>query len=593
MSHPPEEREEALLAEDDDDDGELPLCQSLFVHVTLPKIFNNKKKFLWSRKARKDGTVDPGKAGITYLYDLCVTYTLPVSGRRKELMNRLVSFFFHHPDEFEREQAFRSFYDANVWMKLKDIDMQETQRANSIIEKNESNIHDVQEEGAYPFTLLNTFFLMMKAGREIQEKVQIDSEGAFSYNSLRYNCMDVKVQMAKVPESEFTNFSSLGVDAEPGRRRSPDCILRLLTIIFLDDVVFERFIKEGKRSAQRSELDRGATGGDADIWRLIHQNFIDDDFAIADFFLDSDIYRDATGNLPDITKCHSKWATSADLRKWYNLVHTETMRIKKKFDRSGQHEFSFEGNFDANNDGYNEFVYNFAMRQRPVCYLAALAAHRGTDSTSDWFTQELPFDVPFVDGMGASDDNDDRVSVLGTSSQKNHSRTSRGGHGSSLGSLGDDHYSTQMSSAIDRLAMAIEGSVGNRASESPLHARLLKAQARKLEIENASQSQITKAVARKLELEIKQKEIEMENLELGKKDSLANICSFAERTQKAMVGLSLALGGISEAKKVSAQLDTETNETIQEAEKSVRDMFKTIIKMNRKRQREEEDTDSE
>jgi hypothetical protein len=91
-------------------------------------------------------------------------------------------------------------------------------------------------------------------------------------------------------------------------------------------------------------MDAGETRGNANIWQMIHKNFIDDDFPIADFFVHDYIYCDANGNLPDIKTCKSKWASPTDLYKWYKQVHADMVKIKDNCDRSGKHDgFSLKG----------------------------------------------------------------------------------------------------------------------------------------------------------------------------------------------------------------------------------------------------------
>jgi hypothetical protein len=446
------------------DIDDLPSPTALFVKTLLPPILSS-KKFASNPKRSKDGSVNR-KTGVTYLYDVCTKYNLPKSGRRPELENRIVIFFFNNPILFEAEEAFRSLYDANVWMTLKDLERNENEEAEAILAGDILAGATVRKEG-FRSSLLNVFYLAVLAG-DVEAKITVDTDRAFCYNGLRYGLEEVKNEMKEVNTADFISFISAGTCGV--RRRNPECVMRLLTIIFLNDVVFHRFINEGKESAQRQDLDRGETGSNSSIWKLIHRHFIDDDFPIADFFVDSDIYRDANNNLPNIKTCKSKWAEPADLRRWYKEVHAEMVKHKANCDKSGTHGFTLEGSFDVNSEQYQNFVHNFAHGQKLVCYLAALAMLRGTDSF-DWFSRQMPDDVQGVDGLEESGTLD-QSKEHGSSSKKSRAGSTSRGMPETINI--DDDDDDDRESAIDRLAAALQPRGG---VESPARKQLISAKA--------------------------------------------------------------------------------------------------------------------
>jgi hypothetical protein len=251
---------------------DLPSPPALFVKNILPQIFAHRKKFhAIPPKKDKDGAFER-KKGITYLYDLCVQHGLPKSGKRPALEKRLLVFFFKQPEIFANEVAFRTEYDANLWMRFNDIDKSEQQYA-------EATKDSAVRKSNFRPSLLNVFYLMRQAGG-VEQVLNIDSDGAFSYNGNRYDFEAVQNELAEVNTADFVGFNTASHSnpEQQLRRRTPECLLRLLTIIFLDDQVFQRFIIEGKESPLRMDLDRGDTGGNASIWKVIHKNFVDDNF---------------------------------------------------------------------------------------------------------------------------------------------------------------------------------------------------------------------------------------------------------------------------------------------------------------------------
>jgi hypothetical protein len=452
------------------------------VKKILPAIFSQKDKFLSIPTRAKDGQLKR-KDGVSYLYDICVKYNLPKSGKRPDLEKRLLLFFFEYPELFAKEPAFQSEYDSAQWMKLNDIDKTEKQAAEVIC-----NRHAISELAVFKSdfrpSLLNVFYLMRKVGG-LQQHLTVDSEGAFLYHGLRYDLNAVEKELEEVNVADLIGFDSVGdqirQEPQPIRRRTQECLLRLLTIIFLDDEVFRRFIVEGKENPPRWNIDARQTGGNANIWQTIHKNFIDDDFPIAEFFVDSDIYWDVNGNLPNIKTCKSKWASPIDLYKWYKQVHADMVKVKDNCSTSGKHGFSLTGVFDVDDDQYQDFVHNFAHGQKAVCYLGALAMHRGTASF-DWFSRNLPENVAFVDGMDASDKNDEPPERL-SSGKKSRAGSSRGPPQSILAVDNDDEGSFR-ETTLDRLAAAF-----HRGADSPEKRNYYRARTLQIDLKNEEEEE--------------------------------------------------------------------------------------------------------
>ena len=74
----------------------------------------------------------------------------------------------------------------------------------------------------------------------VEQDLNIDSDGAFLYNGIRYDFVAVQNELAEVNTADFVGFDKVSRSnpEQQLRRRTPECLLRLLTIIFLDDQVF-------------------------------------------------------------------------------------------------------------------------------------------------------------------------------------------------------------------------------------------------------------------------------------------------------------------------------------------------------------------
>jgi len=123
----------------------------------------------------------------------------------------------------------------------------------------------------------------------LQQHLAVDSEGAFRYHDIRYDLNAVEKELEEINVSDLIGFEAKRVFSDPQaraiRRRTQECVLRLLSIIFLDDEIFRRFIVEGKANPPRWNIDARQTGGNANIWKTIHEVFIDDDATIPEFFV--------------------------------------------------------------------------------------------------------------------------------------------------------------------------------------------------------------------------------------------------------------------------------------------------------------------
>jgi hypothetical protein len=257
---------------------------------------------------------------------------------------------------------------------------------------------------------------------------------------------------------------------------------------------------------------------------MIHKNFVDDDFPIADFFVDDDIYRDANGNLPDIKTCKSKWASPTDLYKWYKQAHADMVKIKDNCDRSGKHGFSLTGVFDVNDEQYQDFVQNFARGQKTICYLGALAMYRGTESF-DWFTKTMPDNVPVVDGFEVDANNDQEQEEAGapcvSSGKKSRAGSSRGPPDSIVITENDD--------AVDRLAAAL-----HHRGESPERRKYYEARAKQIEVTT--------------------KHIELKNEEYSKTRDIRIMGSQAEETQKAVASMASIMSSLKDVSASKGEL---------------------------------------
>jgi hypothetical protein len=62
--------------------------------------------------------------------------------------------------------------------------------------------------------------------------------------------------------------------------------------------------------------------------------------------------------------CKSKWARSTDLCSWYLSVHKDFVEIKLAHDRSGQHDFGWDGLYDVSSEGFREICDSFITERK-------------------------------------------------------------------------------------------------------------------------------------------------------------------------------------------------------------------------------------
>ena len=122
-----------------------------------------------------------------------------------------------------------------MWKKFNDIDNKAEKQSAEVI----FSQHPMPESTVYKsdfwLSLLNVFYLMRLVG-DVEQDLSIDSDGAFTYNGLRYELKAVKNELLEVNKVDFVGFHSIGPKnpGQPAHRYAQECLLHLLTIIFLD-----------------------------------------------------------------------------------------------------------------------------------------------------------------------------------------------------------------------------------------------------------------------------------------------------------------------------------------------------------------------
>jgi hypothetical protein len=111
------------------------------------------------------------------------------------------------------------------------------------------------------------------------------------------------------------------------------------------------------------------------------------------------MFRDNDGALLDLTTVHSPWVDPHKLKLWYDTTLRALQKFRVNHNRSGMHEFDTE-------EGYKEFAHNFAADSKDVCFLAGAARYRG-DEALEFFSGELPDNVPIIEGLSRRRLNDE------------------------------------------------------------------------------------------------------------------------------------------------------------------------------------------
>ena len=86
-------------------------------------------------------------------------------------------------------------------MTLNDIDFSERQHA-------EATTDSTVQKSNFRTSLLNVFYLMREVGG-VEQDLNIDSDGAFSYNGIRYDFVAVQNELAEVNTADFVGFDKV------------------------------------------------------------------------------------------------------------------------------------------------------------------------------------------------------------------------------------------------------------------------------------------------------------------------------------------------------------------------------------------------
>ena len=114
------------------------------------------------------------------------------------------------------------------------------------------------------------------------------------------------------------------------------------------------------------------------------------------------------GELPDISKCKSKWVTANKLKEWWSRVVADMATFKDGNDRSGQHDFSFEI--------LEDLYESYGRGKKHMLYLSSVAIWRGCEAL-EFVSATLP-DNCTRDGMGVDEEDDNGIPAIRRSATK-------------------------------------------------------------------------------------------------------------------------------------------------------------------------------
>ena len=379
-----------LLLEDDESirvDRLLPTPAQIFIVAQLPSVLNNKKYFQLLPD-RKEGP----KEGVKYLKTLCATLGLRHSGAKKQLVKRLVKYFFSHTSEFEGH--FFAYVNGDAWVKAKLAIQEEHKIAQALLctsssaaSVSESELVEIQQ--TCHASLLKLVWMARK--HDI-----LPTGDTFEFLGVVYSrdcalheldVMDTTVFMAD-------NLTTLSEGATVIRRRTPACALRLFQIILGNDTFYGRLQEESEAKLNRCALDRGAHGGKSDFWTDVLAAYLDESFPIGVPMVKHSLVNNPKTKKPyDLSKVSSPWVTSDKLRDWYVVAKRAFTQYKLKYDVSGEHSFSF-----VTDEGLKHFAENFANGATDVIYLAGCCHRRGSGCLN-FFAATIPETVDKINGM--------------------------------------------------------------------------------------------------------------------------------------------------------------------------------------------------
>ena len=376
-----------LLPDEDDTirvERFLPTPAQIFIVAQLPSVLNN-KKFFQLLPDRKEGP----KEGVQYLKTLCATLGLKHSGAKKQLVKRLVKYFFNHASEFEGH--FFAYVNGDAWVKAKLAIQEEHKIAQALLGSSAasasgSELEDIQQ--TCHASLLKLVWMARK--HDI-----LPTGDVFEFLGVLYSR---ERALHEIDVMDTSVFMADNVTLSEGmtviRRRTPACALRLFQIIIGNDTFYGRLQDESEAKLDRHAIDRGAHGGKSDFWTDVLAAYLDESFPIGAPMVKHSLINNPRTQKPyDLSKVSSPWVTSEKLRDWYVVAKRAFTQYKLKYDVSGEHSFSF-----LSDEGLKHFAENFANGAPDVIYLAGCCHRRGSGCIN-FFSATMPETVDKINGM--------------------------------------------------------------------------------------------------------------------------------------------------------------------------------------------------
>ena len=386
----------------------LPSYLSMCTYKFLLSVLS-KKPFLVKRKNTQQigstGSLTKEGRPFIFLSEMCKTYNLPIFRQSKVAMtDGLLRYVYEDPDRVP--DYVRDHFPVGEWLKAKNKDISlakdivllcqdylgvvvHTDHDNS----SSSDDDSIGSTSSRKTTTIDKFPLSLLAVVYHAKKLRLYPESETVFICEREFKADLIDQALSKIDTSPWDKQKIGQEIQVQQRRTSSCVLRLFTLLIVDDVFFDRLLSESAGGpVNRGDLDISAVGDNSNFWVDVCSAFKDDAREMPPIPTHNKFFIDETSHeLYDISSCCSKWVTPGKLRKWYNTAHNALVMYRTKYDRSGHHEFNSE-------EGLTEFVTSFCHGNRDCCFLAVLANWRG-DSALEWFCGELPQNVEVVDGF--------------------------------------------------------------------------------------------------------------------------------------------------------------------------------------------------
>ena len=366
----------------------LPGWKQVFILEHLATILGNKNFFKHVAK-----TNEVIKEGIRMLKQMCVERKLPRTGSKTLLIKRLVGCHFTNLDEFEVDFEGTCQEFETQWQKAKMRTRDEELSALAVLAA-AATVAPPPCVSGFRLSFLALVWRVKRLGVFPKDDAETP---IFEFCGLQHDATCVLDELNSIDTTPFeSRDGALANSTEksnqvPVQRRTPTCALRLFQIILGNNHFHGRLLADSADTPNREELDAGAYGQNADFWVEVHAAYIDPAFTIGNILVDGPMFQDNNGHLFDLSQVHSPWVDHSKLKLWYETTLRALQKFRVNHDKSGQHAFDTE-------EGYQEFAHNYAADSKDVCFLAGAARYRG-DEALDFFSGELPDDVPIVEGL--------------------------------------------------------------------------------------------------------------------------------------------------------------------------------------------------